>query len=250
MPKISAEVFPDGDFYLTAREKAMLAMVKERFENIAVVLNIGGVIDLSWIKNDDQIGAALLGWQGGMEGGLAMAELLTGKGNPSGKLVDTFAASVDDYPSTANFHESFDYVNYTEDIYVGYRYFEIIPGAQEKVVYPFGYGLSYTTFTLDTTAMWETEDQIFAEVQVTNTGDMAGKEVVQLYFEAPQGLLKKPSRQLATFAKTRLLQPGETQLIRLSFAKADWLPMMILEKSRNPHISWKKVLINFSSEPQ
>ena len=221
MPKISAEVFPDGDFYLTAREKAMLAMVKERFKNIAVVLNIGGVIDLSWIKNDDQIGAALLGWQGGMEGGLAMAELLTGKGNPSGKLVDTFAASADDYPSTANFHESFDYVNYTEDIYVGYRYFETIPGAQEKVVYPFGYGLSYTTFTLDTTAMWETEDQIFAEVQVTNTGDMAGKEVVQLYFEAPQGILKKPSRQLAAFAKTRLLQPGETQLIRLAFAKAD-----------------------------
>lgn len=221
MPKISTEVFPDGDFYLTAREKAMLAMVKERFKNIAVVLNIGGVIDLSWIKNDDQIGAALLGWQGGMEGGLAMAELLTGKGNPSGKLVDTFAASADDYPSTANFHESFDYVNYTEDIYVGYRYFETIPGAQEKVVYPFGYGLSYTTFTLDTTAMWETEDQIFAEVQVTNTGDMAGKEVVQLYFEAPQGILKKPSRQLAAFAKTRLLQPGETQLIRLAFAKAD-----------------------------
>ena len=221
MPKISAEVFPDGDFYLTAREKAMLAMVKERFENIAVVLNIGGVIDLSWIKNDDQIGAALLGWQGGMEGGLAMAELLTGKDNPSGKLVDTFAASADDYPSNANFHESFDYVNYTEDIYVGYRYFETIPGAQEKVVYPFGYGLSYTTFALDTTAMWETKDHIFAEIQVTNTGDMAGKEVVQLYFEAPQGLLKKPSRQLATFAKTRLLQPGETQLIRLSFAKAD-----------------------------
>lgn len=221
MPKISAEVFPDGDFYLTAREKAILAMVKERFKNIAVVLNIGGVIDLSWIKNDDQIGAALLGWQGGMEGGLAMAELLTGKGNPSGKLVDTFAASADDYPSTANFHESFDYVNYTEDIYVGYRYFETIPGAQEKVVYPFGYGLSYTTFILDTTAMWETEDQIFAEVQVTNTGDMAGKEVVQLYFEAPQGILKKPSRQLAAFAKTRLLQPGETQLIRLAFAKAD-----------------------------
>lgn len=244
MPKISAEVFPDGDFYLTAREKAMLAMVKERFENIAVVLNIGGVIDLSWIKNDDQIGAALLGWQGGMEGGLAMAELLTGKDNPSGKLVDTFAASADDYPSTANFHESFDYVNYTEDIYVGYRYFETIPGAQEKVVYPFGYGLSYTTFALDTTAMWETKDHIFAEIQVTNTGDMAGKEVVQLYFEAPQGLLKKPSRQLATFAKTRLLQPGETQLIRLSFAKATWLPMMILEKSRNLHTFWKRVPTN------
>ena len=221
MPKISRKVFPDGDFYLTKREKGMLEMVKERFANIVVILNIGGVIDLSWVKNDDQISSALLAWQGGMEGGLAMAELLTGKGNPSGKLADTFAASADDYPSTANFHESFDYVNYSEDIYVGYRYFETIPGAKEKVVYPFGYGLSYTTFDLEETAMLETDDQICMEVQVTNTGDTAGKEVVQVYFEAPQGILKKPARQLATFAKTRLLLPGETQMLRLSFAKAD-----------------------------
>ena len=221
MPKISKEVFPDGDFYLTSREKAMLSMVKERFDNIVVVLNIGGIIDLSWVKDDDQISSALLAWQGGMEGGLAMAELLTGKGNPSGKLVDTFAAKTEDYPSTANFHESFDYVNYTEDIYVGYRYFETIPGAKEKVVYPFGYGLSYTTFYLDIPVVEQTEDEICATVQVTNTGDTAGKEVVQLYFEAPQGILKKPARQLAAFAKTRLLLPGETQLVRLSFKKED-----------------------------
>ena len=221
MPKISKEVFPDGDFYLTSREKAMLSMVKERFDNIVVVLNIGGIIDLSWVKDDDQISSALLAWQGGMEGGLAMAELLTGNGNPSGKLVDTFAARTEDYPSTANFHESFDYVNYTEDIYVGYRYFETIPGAKEKVVYPFGYGLSYTTFYLDIPVVEQTEDEICATVQVTNTGDTAGKEVVQLYFEAPQGILKKPARQLAAFAKTRLLLPGETQLVRLSFKKED-----------------------------
>ena len=221
MPKISKEVFPDGDFYLTSREKAMLSMVKERFDSIVVVLNIGGIIDLSWVKDDDQISSALLAWQGGMEGGLAMAELLTGNGNPSGKLVDTFAARTEDYPSTANFHESFDYVNYTEDIYVGYRYFETIPGAKEKVVYPFGYGLSYTTFYLDIPVVEQTEDEICATVQVTNTGDTAGKEVVQLYFEAPQGILKKPARQLAAFAKTRLLLPGETQLVRLSFKKED-----------------------------
>ena len=221
MPKISKEVFPDGDFYLTSREKAMLSMVKERFDNIVVVLNIGGIIDLSWVKDDDQISSALLAWQGGMEGGLAMAELLTGKGNPSGKLADTFAAKTEDYPSTANFHESFDYVNYTEDIYVGYRYSETIPGAKEKVVYPFGYGLSYTTFYLDVPVVEQTEDEICATVQVTNTGDTAGKEVVQLYFEAPQGMLKKPARQLAAFAKTRLLLPGETQLVRLSFKKED-----------------------------
>ena len=221
MPKISKEVFPDGDFYLTSREKAMLSMVKDRFDNIVVVLNIGGIIDLSWVKDDDQISSALLAWQGGMEGGLAMAELLTGNGNPSGKLVDTFAARTEDYPSTANFHESFDYVNYTEDIYVGYRYFETIPGAKEKVVYPFGYGLSYTTFYLDIPVVEQTEDEICTTVQVTNTGDTAGKEVVQLYFEAPQGILKKPARQLAAFAKTRLLLPGETQLVRLSFKKED-----------------------------
>ena len=221
MPKISKEVFPDGDFYLTSREKAMHSMVKERFDNIVVVLNIGGIIDLSWVTDDDQISSALLAWQGGMEGGLAMAELLTGKGNPSGKLVDTFAAKTEDYPSTANFHESFDYVNYTEDIYVGYRYFETIPGAKEKVVYPFGYGLSYTTFYLDIPVVEQTEDEICTTVQVTNTGDTAGKEVVQLYFEAPQGILKKPARQLAAFAKTRLLLPGETQLVRLSFKKED-----------------------------
>ena len=154
--KFPSEIFPDGDFYLTAREKEMLSMVKERFDDIVVVLNIGGIMDLSWVKNDDRISSALLGWQGGMEGGLAMAELLTGKGNPSGKLADTFAADVNDYPSTANFHESFDYVNYTEDIYVGYRYFETLPGAQEKVIYPFGYGLSYTTLAW-TPSMWETE---------------------------------------------------------------------------------------------
>ena len=116
-----------------------------------------------------------------------MAELLLGKGNPSGKLTDTFAASLDDYPSTENFHESCDYVNYTEDIYVGYRYFETIPGAKEKVIYPFGYGLSYTDFRVHTDSVWETSKHIFAEVHVTNTGNMAGKEVVQLYFKRTTG---------------------------------------------------------------
>lgn len=113
-----------------------------------MVLNVGGVIDTSWIKEDDRIGAALLAWQGGMEGGLAMAELLTGKENPSGKLPDSFAAKLEDYPSTEGFHESLQYVDYTEDIYVGYRYFETIPGAGGKVCYPFGFGLTYTQFEL------------------------------------------------------------------------------------------------------
>ena len=221
MAKLIAKAFPEGDYFLTENEKAMLNMVKERFNRIAVVLNVGGIVDVSWIKNDDRISAALLGWQGGMEGGLAMAELLLGKGNPSGKLTDTFAASLDDYPSTENFHESCDYVNYTEDIYVGYRYFETIPGAKEKVIYPFGYGLSYTDFRAHTDSVWETSKHIFAEVHVTNTGNMAGKEVVQLYFNGPQGLLGNPALRLAAFEKTRLLQPGETQVVYLSFEKAD-----------------------------
>lgn len=221
MPKISAVVFPDGDFYLTAAEKAMIEKVTSRFDRVVVVLNIGGIIDLSWVRDDAHISSALLGWQGGMEGGLAMAELLTGNGNPSGKLVDTFAARVEDYPSTEGFHESFDYVHYTDDLYVGYRYFETILGAAEKVVYPFGYGLSYTTFSLSALTMSECGDDICAQIQVTNTGRFAGKEVVQLYSQAPGKILDGPARKLVAYEKTRLLQPGEQQILTLSFAKND-----------------------------
>ena len=128
----------------------------------------------------------LLAWQAGIEGGLAVADILCGDVNPSGKLVDTFAGSFDDYPSSANFNESEDYVEYTEDIYVGYRYFETIPGAAEKVNYPFGYGLSYTSFAIEGVSAQLQEmngvAQIVAQASVTNTGSMAGKEVVQLYY--------------------------------------------------------------------
>ena len=221
MPKISANVFPDGDFYLTKAEKEMIASVTSRFDRVAIVLNIGGIIDLSWIRDDARISAALLGWQGGMEGGLAMAELLCGLGNPSGHLVDTFAASVDDYPSTEGFHESFDYVSYTDDLYVGYRYFETIPGAAKKVVYPFGYGLSYTTFSVSVLGMSNCDETITAQVQVVNTGNTAGKEVIQLYSQAPGEVLDCPARRLAAYEKTRLLQPGELQILTLSFHKND-----------------------------
>ena len=221
MPKISANVFPDGDFYLTKAEKEMIASVTSRFDRVAIVLNIGGIIDLSWIRDDARISAALLGWQGGMEGGLAMAELLCGLGNPSGHLVDTFAASVDDYPSTEGFHESFDYVSYTDDLYVGYRYFETIPGAAKKVVYPFGYGLSYTTFSVSVLGMSNCDGTITAQVQVVNTGNTAGKEVIQLYSQAPGEVLDCPARRLAAYEKTRLLQPGELQILTLSFHKND-----------------------------
>ena len=166
-----------------------------------------------------------MAWQGGMEGGLAAADVLCGDVNPSGKLVDTFAASLEDYPSTENFHESVYYVDYTEDIYVGYRYFETLPGAAEKVNYPFGYGLSYTEFQIRVpepeNGSIEKDGKIQIPVQVTNTGNKAGKEVVQVYYGAPQGKLGKPAKVLGAYGKTRLLLPGETQLMKLSFAVAD-----------------------------
>lgn len=221
MPQIAGKIFPDGDFYLTKEEKRLLSQIESRFNKIVVVLNIGGVIDTSWIKEDDKVRAALLIWQGGMEGGLAAAKILTGKVNPSGKLPDTFAASVEDYPSTANFHESVDYVDYSEDIYVGYRYFETIPGVAEKVCYPFGFGMSYTRFEIQVQKAYEENEQIKVVMQVTNIGKTAGKEVVQVYYSAPQGCLRKPYRELAAFAKTRLLLPGESQVMMLTFAKAD-----------------------------
>lgn len=122
-------IFEDGDFYLTHGEKAMVEKVKEYFPNIIVVMNVGGMVDTCWFKDDEAIQSVLMAWQGGMEGGSAAAELLCGIGCPSGKLSDTFARTLEDYPSSYNFHENDKYVDYTEDIYVGYRYFETIPDA-------------------------------------------------------------------------------------------------------------------------
>lgn len=220
MPAISGRIFPKGDFYLTKEEEEMIARVEEGFSDIVVVLNVGGMIDTSWIKRDEKLAAALIAWQGGMEGGLAAAEILLGKVSPSGKLSDTLAASVDDYLSTENFHESFDYVDYTDDVYVGYRYFETLAGAKDKVCYPFGYGLSYTGFSLENIKTWEDGEYIKVTLKVTNTGNFAGKEVVQVYTSAPQGFLQKPAKELKAFAKTKLLQPGEAQELEVTFTKA------------------------------
>jgi len=202
----------------------MIDTVKASFKNVIVILNVGGMVDTSWFAYDDQIQSALLALQGGIEGGLAAAELLVGDGNPSGKTVDTFAKSLDDYPSTYNFHESRDYVDYTDDIYVGYRYFETIPGAAEKVVYPFGYGLSYTSFDVETVSAGVVNsnctsetNKLYAKVRVTNTGKFSGKEVVQVYIAKPQGKLGKPAKELVAFEKTRELQPGESQLMILTW---------------------------------
>ncbi len=217
----SSKIFANGDFCLSAQEAAMVETVKKNFPKVVVVMNVGGMVDTSWFVREDAIGAVLMAWQGGMEGGLAAAELLAGKGNPSGKLSDTFAQTLEDYPSTGDFHESRDYVNYTEDIYVGYRYFETVPGADQKVNYPFGFGLSYTTFQTDVLSAEEKEGQVRIQVEITNTGSRDGKEVVQVYFEAPQGRLGKPKRQLIAFAKTRSLRPGESQRLYLSFEIRD-----------------------------
>lgn len=211
------ELFEDGDFYLTHAEKAMVEAVKRNFAKIVVVMNVGGMVDTDWFAADDKIRSVLMAWQGGIEGGLAAAELLIGDGNPSGKLTDTFAKRLEDYPSTYNFHESDDYVEYTDDIYVGYRYFETIPGAAEKVNYPFGFGLSYTKFSLSAPIVEKRGLHIRVMVDVCNMGEMAGKEVVQVYYSAPQGKLGKPARELAAFRKTRLLQPGESQTVVLRF---------------------------------
>lgn len=208
----------DGDFYLSPQEQAMVEAVKAAFPRVIAVLDVGGMVDSSWFKDVPAIQSVLLAWQAGIEGGLAIAELLCGDANPSGKLVDTFAGSFDDYPSSAHFNDSEDYVEYTEDIYVGYRYFETIPGAARKVNYPFGFGLSYTQFAIDQIRGEEKDGMIRLSACVTNVGERAGKEVVQVYAQAPQGKLGKPARTLVSFVKTRLLAHGETQTVFLSFA--------------------------------
>lgn len=211
-------LFEDGDFYLSHAERDMVELVKKYFDRIIVVLNVGGMVDTEWFIHEDKIKSVLLAFQGGMEGGTAAVELLFGYGNPSGKLSDTFAKHLEDYPSSYNFHESESFVDYTEDIFVGYRYFETIPGAAEKVNYPFGYGLSYTTFDWSVASVSEMSGNIRITLSVTNTGSVAGKEVFQLYGSAPQGKLGKAARHLVAFEKTRLLLPGETQQLCLAFS--------------------------------
>ena len=214
---LAQKLFPKGDFVLTDEEEALINQVKLAFDTVIVVLNTGSVFDTSFFRDDPGIDAVLLGWQAGLEGGLAEAELLLGLDNPSGKLADTFAATLEDYPSSPNFYESDYYVNYFDDIYVGYRYFETIPGASARVNYPFGFGLSYTEFELEPATASLDNGDIVVRTAVTNVGSRPGKEVVQVYFAAPQGKLGKPARQLAAFRKTRLLEPGDTQRMVLRF---------------------------------
>ncbi|MBQ2241245.1 MAG: glycoside hydrolase family 3 C-terminal domain-containing protein, partial [Clostridia bacterium] len=178
-----------ADFYLSDVEKRLIERTKKAFKKTVIVLNVGGMVDSEWFIKDEQIDAVLLGWQAGMEGASAVADILVGDVNPSGKLVDTFADSFDAYPSSATFNESDEYVEYTDDIFVGYRYFETIPGAAARVNYPFGYGKSYTEFALSARFGHESDGRIALSATVTNIGKCAGKEVVQVYVTAPQGKL-------------------------------------------------------------
>ena len=208
----------ENDFYLSCEEQKMIDAVTSKFDNIIVVLNVGGMVDTSWLVSNAKIKGVLLGWQAGMEGAMAQADIICGDVCPSGRLSDTFAAHFDDYPSSYNFNESDDYVEYTDDIFVGYRYFETIPNASEKVNFPFGFGLSYTTFDTNAVSAERVGENIAVNVCVTNTGKCAGKQVVQIYYSAPDGKLQKPAKELCAFAKTDLLLPGESRTLKLSFA--------------------------------
>ncbi len=219
LPKLSAGLFPKGDFYLSEAEEEMIRTAADNFRTVIAVLNTGGVTDCRWIRDNDRISAALYMGQAGMEGGTAAADIILGYANPSGRLSDTFAGELSDYPSTACFHDSFDYVEYNEDIYVGYRYFETIPDAAGKVVYPFGYGLSYTTFREEAVRVCESGDGFDFAVRVTNTGSVKGKDAVAVYASAPEGKLGKPSKVLADFAKTKELLPGESTVLLLHVSR-------------------------------
>lgn len=195
-----------GAFMLTDIETDMLRLVRENFQKMVVLLNVGSLIDMSFLDTISP-DACMYVWQGGMVGGYGVVDVLVGDVSPSGKLTDTIAYDIKDYPAYDNFGgEERNF--YAEDIYVGYRYFETF--AKEKVRYPFGYGLSYTDFKIGVKHASLDFEKGVANicVKVTNTGKRLGKEVVQVYGEMPQGRLGKPSRVLIDFAKTKELVPG------------------------------------------
>lgn len=215
-----------GSYCLTEDEKAMIAMVAKYFKKVAIIFNVSNIVDMGWLSEDwckESIKALIYTWAGGQEGGNASADVLAGAVSPSGHLADTIAYSLEDYPAFRNYGSETENI-YEEDIYVGYRYFETF--CPEKVMYPFGYGLSYTTFDWKITDAKVLGEGIGAKVkikaEVTNTGDCDGKEVLQVYVEAPQGKLGQPKRALINFAKTKSLKPGESQelVIETDIAKA------------------------------
>lgn len=227
----------DGEFNLTDNEKSMISRVSDAFhaagKPVIIIINSGSVMETaSW---RDRADAILVAWQPGEEGGNSVVDVLTGKANPSGHLTMTWPISVTDVPSTKNFPQNpdyynltdkiasgrmqgVDYTNHDEDIYVGYRYFDTFG---KKVAYPFGYGLSYTTFEYGKPSVKEHGNQIEVSVSIKNTGKVAGKEVAQVYVAAAKGSYEKPSKELKAFAKTDLLKAGQSQTLKMTINKRD-----------------------------
>lgn len=209
-----------GSYRLTEEEKRMISLVTKYFEQVAILYNVSNIMDTAWLDEPwchGHIKAVLYTWHGGIEGGNAAADVLTGAVTPSGHLTDTIAANITDYPAYPNYGDEKRNF-YEEDIYVGYRYFETF--CPEKVLYPFGYGLSYTTFEWKTKSAEVSGDGKSGRIEISlcvkNTGNYNGKEVMQIYVEAPQGALGKPRRELVAFEKTKLLMPGEEQILTFS----------------------------------
>lgn len=207
-----------GDYYLSDEERTLFDKLQNcgDVKNIIVVLNFAGVSDVLWISEYSKIGAVLLCWLPGMEGGSAIAEILCGVVNPSGRLTDTFAKDYYDYPSARSFNASDTYISYDEDIFVGYRYFETM--AQDRVVYPFGYGLSYTNFEYENICFGFDDDNITVTLDVKNVGSVPGKDVVQLYVHPPKGSLPKPEFELKGYKKTNVIMPGEQESVTIDIA--------------------------------
>ena len=206
-----------GDYYLTDEEEYNLNYLTDNFSKVIVLLNIGGVIDMTRLKHRPGVSAILLVGQVGNQTGDIVADAITGRTNPSGKLVDTWASHYEDYPF-ANEYSSLngntDDEFYREGIYVGYRYFDsfgITPA------YCFGFGRSYTTFTTEVLSITQEGNDIKIWVKITNTGNYAGKEVIQVYFSAPEGPVDRPYQELAGFAKSDLINPGESRNVEVSF---------------------------------
>ena len=206
-----------GDYLLYEEELAQLRLLAGLYKKLVLVLNLGGVIDMSEILSVEGINAVVLMGQLGNIGGQVLGDVLTGKVNPSGKLTDTWARRYDDYPSSPNYSHNNGNVDdeyYTDGIYVGYRYFDTF-GVEP--VYPFGFGRSYTTFEIVPGAARLAGETVSIDVTVRNTGIATGKEVVQLYASAPEGELAKPRQELICFAKTDHIAPAGSEKLTLSF---------------------------------
>ncbi len=202
----------EGSYLLREDERALLKEVCGAFKRVIVLINSGNIIDMKWVKEFNPA-AVMYVWQGGVEGGNAAADVITGKVTPCGKLTDTIAYDITDYPCEGNFGDPKIGI-YAEDIFVGYRYFETFK--KDAVLYPFGFGLSYTEFDHAATMDFD-GDKITVKTKVTNVGKALGKEVVQVYYKAPAGKLSKPERELAQFGKTGTLFAGASEDVTVSF---------------------------------